>query len=307
MREYLLVYPYWFITVALVLNLDPILDSLLLAQTDAVILMLLVISFCAYRRGRDVIAGAPLGLAAMIKISPVLLILYFLLKKETRVFASAVVVMLLLGGASLLLAGFEIHAMFVTEILPKLLAGSAHFENQSLNGFLNRLFLGGPYMTSLADVPPLPQARFLNMVCTLLIVGSTVYLAGTNRASRTDPRVGLEFSLVVIMLPLISSIAWHHYMTWYVLPFLVLLNPRLRDGLPKRAGRAVVVVGILSHLILTIPVTAYAPVFLDGPARLLLSMRLFAGLALFGICAYLLAQHRGAPLWRPQARIPGTA
>ena len=305
MREYLLVYPYWLIAVALVVNLDPVLDSLLLGQTDAVILLLLVISFCAYRRGRDVLAGAPLGLAAMIKISPVLLILYSLLKRKKRVFASAVAAMLFLGGASLLLAGFEAHAVFVTEILPKLLAGSAHFENQSLNGFFNRLFLGSQFVTGLADVPPLPQARFLTMVCSLLIVGSTAYLIGTNRGSRADLRVDLEFSLVVIMLPLISSIAWHHYMTWYVLPFLVLLNPRLGERLRGTVGKAVLVAGVLSYLILTVPVTAYAPVFLDGLARLLLSMRLFAGLALYGICAYLLAQCRGAALWRPQARIPG--
>jgi alpha-1,2-mannosyltransferase len=292
MRGYLLTYPYWLIAVALVVNLDPVLDSLLLGQTDAVILMLLVISFWAYRRGRDVMAGAPLGLAAMIKISPVLLILYFLLKKEKRVFASAVAVMLLLGGASLLLAGFEVHAMFVTEILPKLLAGSAHVENQSLNGFFNRLFLEGQFITGLADVPPLFQARLLTMVCSLLIVVGAAYLVGTKRASRTDPRADLEFSLVVIILPLISSIAWHHYMTWYVLPLLVLLNPRLRERLRRTVGKAVLVVGVLSYLILTVPVTAYAPIFLDGPARLLLSMRLFAGLSLFGICAYLLAKQR---------------
>jgi alpha-1,2-mannosyltransferase len=292
MGKYLLTYPYWLIAVALVLNLDPVLDSLLLGQTDALILLLLVICFWAYRRGRDVIAGAALGLAAMIKISPGLLVLYFLLKRQMRIVASAVAAMLLLGGVSLLSAGFEVHAMFVTEILPKLLAGSAHFENQSLNGFFNRLFLESQFITGLADVPPLPQARFLTMVCSLLIVGSAAYLIGRNRASQTDPRVDLEFSLLVITLPLISSIAWHHYMTWYVLPFLVLLNPRLRDGLQKRARRAVAVVGILSYLILTIPVTAYAPVFLDGPARLLLSMRLFAGLALYGVFAYLLAQRR---------------
>jgi fructose-specific phosphotransferase system IIC component len=199
----------------------------------------------------------------------------------------------LLGGASLLLAGFETHEVFVTEILPKLLAGSAHFENQSLNGFFNRLFLESQFITGLADVPPLPQARFLTMVCSLLIVGSTAYLVGTNWASRTDPRVDLELSLVVITLPLISSIAWHHYMTWYVLPFLVLLNPRLRDGLRETVDKAVIVMGVLSYLILTVPVTAYAPIFMDGAARLLLSMRLFAGLALFGICAYLLAKQRG--------------
>jgi len=291
-KEYLLTYPHWMIAVALVLNLDPVLDSLLLGQLDAILLLLIVISFYAYRHGRDLIAGSPLGLAAMIKFSPFLVAMYFLLKREMRVFAAAVGAILATGTLSLLAAGFDAHWVFITDTLPTLLAGSAQMENQSLNGFFNRLFLDGEFITGLMAAPPLPQARFLTLASSVLIVGVTIYLLRRRLASRTDLRFDLEFSLVVITLPLLSSIAWHHYQTWYVLPLLVLLNPKLRDGLPKRARWTVTALFALSVLILSIPVTAYAPSFVDGPAKLLISMRLYAGLTLYGIFAYLLTRGR---------------
>ncbi len=291
-REYLLTYPSWLIALALLLNLDPLLDSLLLGQLDAVLLLLIVISFFAYRQGRDLMAGAPLGLAAMIKFSPLLLAMYFLLKRETRVFAAALAAIVATGILSLLGAGLDAHRVFVTKTLPTLLAGSAQLENQSLNGFFNRLFLDGEFITGLEAAPSLPQVRLLTLASSVLIVGITIYLLRRRLPSRTDVRFDLEFSLVVITLPLLSSIAWHHYQTWYVLPLLVLLNPKLRDRPAKRARWIVTALVVLSFLILSIPVTSYAPSFLEGPAKLLISMRFYSGLALFAVLAYLLTQHR---------------
>jgi hypothetical protein len=291
-KEYLLTYPYWMIAVALVLNLDPVLDSLLLGQLDAILLLLMVISFYAYRHGRDLIAGLPLGLAAMIKFSPFLLAIYFLLKRQMKVFAAAVAAILATGALSLLVAGFDAHWVFITDTLPTLLAGSAQMENQSLNGFFNRLFLDGEFITGLVAAPHLPQARFLTLASSLLIVGVATYLLRSKLPSRTDVRFDLEFSLIVLSLPLLSSIAWHHYQTWYVLPLLVLLNPTLREVLATRARWTVTALSVLCFLILSIPVTSYAPSFLEGPAKLLISLRLYAGLALYGIFAFLLTRGR---------------
>ena len=232
----------------------------------------------------------------MIKFSPLLLILYFLLKKRLRVVASAVAATLGIGILSLIMAGFDVHKVFITEILPTLLAGSAQMDNQSLNGFFNRLFLEGEFITELLGAPPLPQARFLTLASSMLLVGATIYLVRRKLTSRTDLRFDVEYSLVVITLPLLSSIAWHHYMTWYVLPFLILLNPKLRGPLRRRARWTVIALSVLCFAILSVPVTAYAPGLLEGPAKLLISMRLYAGLMLYGVFAYL--------LMRQQARQP---
>jgi len=289
-RGYLLRYPYWLMSLALVLNLDPVLDSMLLGQLDLLILFLIVVSYWGYLSGREVVAGASLGLAAMIKISPGLLILYFLFKRRFRVVASAFATMLLIGSLSLLVAGPGMHIQFLRHVLPTLLAGSAQMENQSLNGFFNRLFLEASFLTDLAEVPPLPQVRILTLLTSALLIAIVAFLLHKRPASRSDLGFDVEYSLVIILLPLISSIAWHHYMTWYALPLLVLVNPRLRRSLPTRTWFALATVGLLSYVTLCIPIASYATSLLNGPAKILLSMRLYAGLALFGIFAYLIAR-----------------
>lgn len=291
-RDYLLRYPYWLISLALVLNLDPVLDSMLLGQLDLLILFLIVVSYWGYRSGRERVAGASLGLAAMIKISPGLLILYFLFKRRFRVVASAFATMVLIGSLSLLVAGPGMHIQFLRHILPTLLAGSAHMENQSLNGFFNRLFLEASFLTDLAEVPPLPQVRILTLLTSVLLVGIVALLLHKRPVPGSALRLGfdMEYSLLIILLPLISSIAWHHYMTWYVLPLLVLVNPRLRRSLPRTTWFALATVGLVSYITLCIPIASYATSLLNGPAKILLSMRLYAGLALFGIFAYLIAR-----------------
>ena len=289
-REYLLRYPYWLVALALLLNLDPVLDSVLLGQLDLLILFLIVAAYWGYRSGREVVAGASLGLATMIKISPGLLILYFLFKRRLRVVASAFATVALIGSLSLLVAGPNTHMQFITDILPTLLAGSAQMENQSLNGFFNRLFLEASFLTDLAEVPPLPQVRILTLLTSVLLTGIVAFLLHKRLASGSDLGFDVEYSLVVILLPLISSIAWHHYMAWYVLPLLVLVNPRLRRSLPRRTSLVLATVALLSYMTLCIPIATYATNFLGGSAKILLSMRLYAGLALFGIFAYLIAR-----------------
>ncbi|TKJ30712.1 MAG: hypothetical protein CEE40_04260 [Chloroflexi bacterium B3_Chlor] len=289
-KEYLLRYPYWLVALALVLNLDPVLDSMLLGQLDLLILFLIVVSYWGYRSGREVVAGASLGLAAMIKLSPGLLLLYFLVKRRFRVVASAFATVALIGSLSLLVAGPKAHIVFLTDILPTLLAGSAQMDNQSLNGFFNRLYLEAPFITELAEVPPLPQARILTLLTSALLVGIVAFLLRKRLVSGNDLGFDVEYSLVVILLPLISSIAWHHYMAWYVLPLLVLVNPRLRLSLSRKTCSALATVGLLSCITLCIPIASYATSFLNGPAKVLLSMRLYAGLALFGISAYLISR-----------------
>lgn len=294
-RAYLLTYPYWMIALGILLNLDPVLDSLLLGQLDAVILLLIVISFVAYRHQRHLISGSSLGLAAMIKFSPALLTLYFLLKRQLRVFVSSLAAVFFIGLVSLVLVGLDDHRVFVTDILPTLLSGSAQLDNQSLNGFFNRLFLERTFITELVGAPPLPQVQVLTLASSMLLLGATIYLIRGRMRSSTHLGFDLEYSLVVITLPLLSSIAWHHYMTWYVLPFFILLNPKLHYRLSKRARRSVRALSALVFVILAIPLSAYAPNVLQGPAKLLLSLRLYAGLALFGIFAYLVARQGAEP------------
>lgn len=287
-RQDLLRYPQWLIALILALNLEPIYHSFYLGQFDLLILFLIAVGYWAYKGHRDLLAGCCLGLATMIKFSPALLVLYFLYKRCYRVFLSATGMMAVLGVLSWVIAGTENWTFFIMNVLPALLKGSAHLENQSLNGFFNRLFVENHFVTDIVLAPSIPRVRTLTLLASLLLVGITASLVRKRITSRDKLRFDLEFSLVVITLPLLSTIAWHHYMTWYILPFVILLNPRLRERLSFQRGLVVAIVASLVYISLYIPIAFYAPVALEGSVRLLLSLRLYAGLLLYALFSYLL-------------------
>lgn len=287
-RQDLLRYPQWLIALILSLNLEPLRHSLYLGQFDLLILFCIAIAYWAYTARRDVLAGCSLGLATMIKVSPALLILYFLYKRQYRIFLSAACTIVLLALLSWIIAGSENWAFFTANVLPALLKGSAHLENQSLNGFFNRLFMDKYFVTHVAEVPSVPQARMLTLLASLLMVGTTAWLVRKRIVSRDDPRFDFQFALVVITLPLLSSIAWHHYMTWYILPFVILLNPKLRERLSFRSYLVVAISASLVYSCLYVPIASYAPVALERALGLLLSLRTYAALLLYALFSYVL-------------------
>jgi alpha-1,2-mannosyltransferase len=203
----LLRYPQWVLALILALNFGPIHHSLALGQFDLFIPLLLALVYWAYKDHRDILAGCSLGLAAMLKFSPVLLVLFFLLKRRYRIFFSAVGVMAVIAVQSWAIAGTDNWTFFIADILPALLGGCAHPENQSLSAFFSRLFVGEYYITDYVPVPHVPQARLLTLFASLSLVAASAWLVRKKVLSRDDPRFDLQFALVVIALPLLSTIA----------------------------------------------------------------------------------------------------
>lgn len=68
-----------------------------LNQTDVVTLLLLVGSFVAWERGRAGLAGFWLGLAVLLKVTPLLCVVWFALKRQFRTVAAALLTLLLAG------------------------------------------------------------------------------------------------------------------------------------------------------------------------------------------------------------------
>jgi hypothetical protein len=279
----------------LVFTLEPIYVSLELGQVDSVILFLIAVSLWAYKSGRNIIVGLCLALAAMIKLSPALLIVYFLWKREFSILVSALVTALLVGTISWMAAGHEAVLFFGTNILPALLKGSAFFQNQSLNGFFSRLFVDPALYYSLQEFPSIPQARILSALASLALVVMGAFVT-RKRISRNSLRFDLEFSLIIVAMLLVSSISWEHYFTWLLLPFVVLLDPELKSHLSPRRYLPAMVAAFLGYLTIVIPLSSYAMTLhsssMSPPAQLALtlltSLRVYGAFLLYSIFAYLI-------------------
>jgi hypothetical protein len=280
--------PRLLLSLLLVLAFQPVYSSLQLGQVDFVILFLLAVSYWAYKRDKRLLVGPCLAVAALIKLSPAVLIVYFLWKREYLVFVSAAATALVAGLAALLLAGRDAMLTFASTILPALLKGTAFFQNQSLNGFFSRLFVHHGRFYSLQEFPSVPHARGLSLLVSILLLGVAAYV--TRHAIRKDSlRFDLELSLAMVLMLLVSSVSWDHYLTWLLPVFLILLSPTLRRRVTAGAYALGMACGWVGYVLMAIPVTlygltlhSYAGSSDPGLARvLLLSLGTYGQLLLF--------------------------
>lgn len=202
--------------------------------------VLVVGTLVAERAGRSRLAGVLLALAVLIKIVPVVLVAYFLLRRRWRVLAAASVAGTALLALSLAVAGVGPHLHWLLEMAPGLASGArtgtffepaCHPENQSLTGICCRLIGEGS-----------AWFRPVSSALGVLVVGITALVLWRRRRPRLD---GLEASVVVVTLLLISTITWFHHMTLMVLPLGVLVVEAARRRGWRRTVLAVLLVPII--------------------------------------------------------------
>lgn len=194
-------------------------DSLRLGNMDAPIVLLLALAFLALRRRRPWLVGAPLAAAAMLKVSPAIVLGYFVWRRDWRALAGAAVTGLLLLALSLAIAGKHNHVIFVRDTVPKLAKGSTFYDNISLGGALARAHFGEAFDTYEDELPPWPL--WLRAAAALL---GGVIVVGSYIVARRDAEAG--FMLCTAVAVLVPPISWSFYPTWLI-PSLLFLVARI--------------------------------------------------------------------------------
>jgi alpha-1,2-mannosyltransferase len=201
---------------------EPLVGTLLFGQINVLLLALVVGDLALPDRFRG--KGFGIGLAAAIKLTPLIFIPYLLLTRRVR----AAVVSALTFGATIGL-GFALlpqaSATFWGGQFSKQGSGQFHLLNQSINGAVLRLTHDGPHA----------HAYWLAAAIVVGVVGlATAAVAGR----RGHELLGLVVCAATGLL--ISPVSWsHHYV--YIVPALALAayGPRRRSY--RVAGVAVVI------------------------------------------------------------------
>ncbi|WP_372496948.1 glycosyltransferase 87 family protein [Streptomyces shenzhenensis] len=194
---------------------EPLRDTFSFGQVNLILLALVLGDCCLLRSGRGRLAGAGIGLAAAIKLTPALFIGMLLIGRKWRAAGVATAVAL---AATALAAWADpkasrfywTHALWDTSRVGRL----DYVSNQSLQGVLARL--GHP------DKP-------LWAIAVLLTLA--VWVWRTRRAMAAGDWT-TAFALTGLTACLVSPITWVHHLVW-VLPSFVLLA---RAGHPRIAG-----------------------------------------------------------------------
>ncbi len=242
----------WARVLAALLCLKPVLDDLTHGNVNLFILALVVGCFVAYRARHDGAAGLLLALAVACKVTPALLVPYFVYKRAWRLLLGTAAGMLLFFYPGFVPAArlgmqhnlTQLKSWYRVMVHPFVIEGKVTAEhiNQSLPGLAHRLLTRSPSFVIFKDDVETP-ARYDNFLSLspdavrqltkgcLLAFGLVVLL--TCRAPGRDGwRIGAEYGLIVVGMLLFSERTWKHHAVTLLVPFVVVAyrlpsNPRL--------------------------------------------------------------------------------
>lgn len=217
------------------LNFNPFYEALTIRAIEMLELLLVLMAYAWYRKGRDTACGVAIGLAAMAKYLPLIFLPYFVVKRRWRALAAALATIVPIAIATQLVLGWENSGTF-HQLGDR---GIFYFEeNQSLSGILLRVLpwtdwrIPGPLVTRIA-------------IAIALAAISALYLR--TRSCRTAD--DLEWWTLASVMILVPPHNQNYYMV-FLLPAYLFLFARYRgQDWTWRSGAA-----LLSFLVVGLPV-----------------------------------------------------
>ncbi|MFQ3593892.1 MAG: glycosyltransferase family 87 protein, partial [Gemmataceae bacterium] len=220
--------PPWARVLAALLSLKPVLDDLSHGNVNLFILFLMVVCLVARQYRWDGLAGVALALAIACKVTPALLVPYFLYKRAWRTLLGTAIGLLLFLAPGFVPAarlGFDHNqrqfiSWYHIMVKPFLLEGKVTAEhiNQSLPGLTYRLLTHTPSFVVFVDGHEMP-ARYDNLISLapetanrLTKLALLAFLAVVVWTCRSVRRVGwqpaAEAGLIVTGMLLFSERTW---------------------------------------------------------------------------------------------------
>ena len=203
--------------VAGALAFPPAVGELVMGNVHLVLLGLLTIAWLGIRRGTtrgEWVAGLAVGAAAVIKVFPGLLLLWFLLTRRSRGAIGVVIGAVVVAVAALPITGTQPWLDYPAVLL-NLAAPTDTTDTLA------------PTVWLAASVG-FPAARIVvTTACLLLLVGVSI-AARRDLPSSREPTVARSFGAAVLLSLLIAPAMYHHYLAIAVLPFVLGLAAGVR-------------------------------------------------------------------------------
>jgi|GEM_PF-688315 len=220
--------PLWLVPLAVTAGLlsNPFWTQVTHGQLNTVLLLLFVVAWVLDRSGCPGWSGAVIGVAAIIKLFPACLLLYFVLRGRWRGLLGGA---LSIGGGLVVTSavlGWDVWPVYLTKIVPETKEFATVWVNASVPGFWLKLF--DPAKPWFVFHPwPIVSNRNLATAFTLVTALGLVALAWwRTRAGRSGSDPDTCFSAVVVLTLLLSPTTWDHYFLLLLLPFVVLMQSR---------------------------------------------------------------------------------
>ena len=210
------------------LLLNPVVITLDFGQVNLVVTLLVMWDLLSQRRIGSWHAplGVATGLAAAVKLTPILFVPYLILTRRTRGAVTCVVTFVACELATFLLSPTSSRAYWTHALFTPGRAGNlSYVGDQNLMAAVERLHHG--LLTNLALLPLLAA-----------VAAGGLWLAALAHR-RSSPMLGLLICAATGLL--VSPISWVHHMVWVIptILWLGLAKDRPRFGVPLAIGTAV--------------------------------------------------------------------
>ncbi len=201
------------------LSFFPLLNQLFYGQIDSLVFVFLAGSLFLHSRNRVWAAGLCFALAALVKLTPLLLLPILVIHRQWRWLGACIGSLGVLVGISVIRFGWGAQWEFATQVLPHLGCGSPLASNVSLMGWMQE-WMAGKVSQGLDAPAQLPAyacavsrgAAFLVYAVALL----RMYLLRHEQAFLRAFMAGILLTLLV------SPISWWHHYMLSLLPLLYL-------------------------------------------------------------------------------------
>lgn len=266
----------WFIlTISIIMFSlsEPLAQTLRLGQVTLIVLGFVAGGLYFMKKRHDMLAGILLGIATIIKLQPVLLLLYLLYKRMYMVFFSAIVTFTLLMLVSMSIVGVQIHYDWIKSGDMRMYSeGLVAPYNLTLQSYIG-YHLKSDFSIYITRVIQITLAFLIMVLCRRDITAR-----GTS--------LNLEYSFVMVSMMMFSPVYWNQHYVYFILPFIVIF-----DHLTTRKVKIIPVFTVsLAFALISLKYDYFSSILQDDSGVILDWLTFYGGVMLWIIYAYTLSK-----------------
>ncbi len=208
------------LTLILLSLLEPVRYSLFLVQTQPLIFLATLASIWASLKNKSIWAGILLAVATIVKITPMVIVGYWLFTKRTKAAVSFFISLVSLILASVLFNGITTNLDYLKRLMEISHITLAAFNNQSFSAWAIRLFLPKEEVFNwhIYNMPTVLSFISIMLITMSLLLTIIYFKRNEGKVSLIDLDC-ICISLLLLMSTVFAPIAWSHY--FIMLPLLL--------------------------------------------------------------------------------------
>jgi hypothetical protein len=196
---------------------EPVHEALRLGLVDCVVFLLFGLALYFVRHRRPWLAGLSVAAAVNIRLSPLLLVGFFLLRREYLAALASTVLSAVLAAIPAVLGGPGLYATFVRDVLPVNYSAGSYFRNQGIEGLVSRLFAANEYVQPVGDWPGL--VRPLALGAGLVVLAVTFFYVW-RAVRRGQSSLDVDFAVFLAASLLFQAKSYEHHAVALLFLFL---------------------------------------------------------------------------------------